>query len=328
LNSVRSNKKIVGLDSLRFFAFLAVFLFHTTNKLKYGYLGVDFFFVLSSFLLTFLAFKEIKYTGGFSKLNFFIRRAVRIFPLYYFIVFGALIVLPFIANQMGIQITLPDKKYLYWFLLPNYDYSDCIYALKFLWSIGVEEQFYLLFIALSFLFIRYFWVSLLILFSAYFIFMTLAESYQLNTFTNTLAHFSDFAVGMLTGYFYFNRRYKLKWVLPALIILTLTIIIFDFNEMFFHLFVSIWFALIILSYIKIAPDLNRFFLFKIPEYLGKYTYGLYVYSGFVITFGAIFLPVDNAALLISLELIITIIVAFFSYQLFEKRFLAYKKYFR
>ena len=76
-------RKIAGLNTLRFLAFLSIFLFHTEISFDYGYLGVDFFFVLSSFLLTFLAYKELDDTNTFSKKNFFMRRVLRIFPLYW-----------------------------------------------------------------------------------------------------------------------------------------------------------------------------------------------------------------------------------------------------
>ena len=78
-----NSSQIQGLNSLRFFAFLSVFTLHTTTWFTYGGLGVDFFFILSSFLLTYLALNEIETTGRFSRKNFFIRRALRIYPLYF-----------------------------------------------------------------------------------------------------------------------------------------------------------------------------------------------------------------------------------------------------
>ena len=133
--------KIKGLDTLRFFAFLSIFIFHATPHFEYGYFGVDFFFVLSSFLLTYLAYQEIDAKGFVSKWNFLGRRMLRIFPLYYLVLTASFIVLPI----LNYSVNLPENKLLYWLLLSNYETSDCLYSLKFLWSIGVEEQFYLIF---------------------------------------------------------------------------------------------------------------------------------------------------------------------------------------
>ncbi|MDG1475769.1 MAG: acyltransferase, partial [Vicingaceae bacterium] len=160
----KNTTKIAGLDSLRFFAFLSIFIFHSTELLPKGYLGVDFFFVLSSFLLTYLVFIELQQTNSFSRKKFFIRRSLRIFPLYFLVVIFSLIILPLLTNT---NITLPNNKYLYWLFLSNYDFSDSIFALKFLWSIAVEEQFYLIFILFGFLFRKHFWVFIGILISTY-----------------------------------------------------------------------------------------------------------------------------------------------------------------
>src|SRR5437868_2879263 len=93
-----------SLDGLRFFAFLLVFLHHSLldwtspNPLinffliaieKNGWLGVDLFFVLSGFLITTLLLKERSDNGNYSLKNFWIRRALRIWPLYYLaLIFG------------------------------------------------------------------------------------------------------------------------------------------------------------------------------------------------------------------------------------------------
>ncbi len=124
--------KIAGLNTLRFLAFLSIFFFHTEVSFSYGYLGVDFFFVLSSLLLTFLAFKEIEETGRFSKKKFFVRRALRIFPLYFLVVISSFLLLPVIAAHFNQTLSLPENKTLYYLLLSNYEESDSIYYLKFL----------------------------------------------------------------------------------------------------------------------------------------------------------------------------------------------------
>ena len=321
-------KKIKGLDSLRFFAFLSVFLFHTA-QMPYGFLGVDFFFVLSSFLLTYLAFKEIERTGGFSKRNFFMRRALRIFPLYYWVVFFSFIILPSVAAALGLRATLPENPYLYYFFLSNYEDSNCIFALLFLWSISVEEQFYLIFVICSALFKNHLWLFVLLLFVVYTIFMFVAEDYGFSTYSNTIAHFSNFMLGIMTGYAFFKKiNLPTKLLLPLLLIVLTLLFTLSLNDFIFKLLVAFCFAALILLFIKAAAYVENFSLFKLTEYLGEFSFGLYVYSGFAITFGLKYIKVENLYVLILLEFIILFALSFLSYHLYEKQFLKLKKYFR
>ena len=83
--------------------------------------------------------------------------------------------------------------------------SDSIFALKFLWSIAVEEQFYLIFILFGFLFRKHFWVFVSILIGVYIGFMIIANQLEMNTYTHTLTHFSNFAIGMSAAYVFYHN---------------------------------------------------------------------------------------------------------------------------
>src|SRR5580704_10177801 len=92
------------LDALRFFAFLAVFLFHfnrpvdlyvqhgiprvvaltATSLIQGGVFGVDLFFVLSAYLITELLIREKEVCGSLDVKGFYLRRILRIWPLYFF----------------------------------------------------------------------------------------------------------------------------------------------------------------------------------------------------------------------------------------------------
>jgi len=319
--------KIAGLNSLRFFAFLSIFVFHSTDFFSKGYLGVDFFFVLSSFLLTYLIFKELEQTNNFSKKKFFIRRSLRIFPLYFLVVIFSLIVLPLLSNITSTSITLPDNQLLYWIFLSNYESSNSIFALKFLWSIAVEEQFYLVFIVFGFLFRKHFWVFVGLLLSVYIGYMIIAQQLELSTYTNTLTHFANFATGMGSAYL-FHHKMVLNKILAFLFLLCFCILVFlDVSDIIFHPTISICFASATLLFIKISDNIKHFKAFKLTEYLGKYTYGLYIYSGFVLTFGTKFIPIENPFLTFSIQLILLLTLAILSYHLYEKFFLKLKKRF-
>ncbi len=157
-----------NLDGLRFFAFFAVFINHAfvclgyynrdkhfefirENFLKNGDIGVSFFFVLSGFLITYLLLKEKETAGKISITNFYIRRVLRIVPLYYLVVVLGLYIIPFAINQVPLNfpLNISTSQLNSWYYLTftgNFDYvyngvSNVI--LGVLWSVSVEEQFYL-----------------------------------------------------------------------------------------------------------------------------------------------------------------------------------------
>lgn len=319
--------QIAGFNTLRFFAFLAIFLFHTTKSFTFGKYGVDFFFVLSSFLLTYLAFREIDQKGSFSKQNFFLRRVLRIFPLYYLLLLFSFFLLPILATQYGKEIHLPEKKWLYWFFLSNYETTDCLFALKFFWSIAVEEQFYLLFLLLSFFFTRNMLVLTGLLLTVYFLFMIYARMHNLNTYSHTLAHFPNFTAGMAAGYLFWKRS-TISLYLLHLLVLTGIVCSVTNQEILFTLSLSVFFAVVILLTARFAPALATWIPFRITEKLGIYTYGLYVYSGFVITFSLEFPLSQNSFIQWLYTFLLLLLTAVISYHVYEIRFLQLKEKFR
>ncbi len=155
-----------ALDGLRGLAILLVLIFHETVMVPntafdraflhvayLGWCGVDLFFVLSGFLITGILF-DTKGTENFFR-NFYARRTLRIFPLYYAVVFFSLIILPAVG-QMGL---VPPEKFAnfgriegneiwYWLYLSNFSIANegrFLHAiLDISWSLAIEEQFYLL----------------------------------------------------------------------------------------------------------------------------------------------------------------------------------------
>ena len=319
--------KILGLNTLRFLSFLGIFIFHSTSIFEYGYLGVNFFFVLSSFLLTYLAFEEKDTSNSFSQFNFFVRRALRIFPLYYFIIIFSFFVLPIVSANFGEVPSLPQNKLLYWFLLSNYETTDCIFSLKFLWSIAVEEQFYLLFILLSFLLFRNVRLLTLLLMLCYFIFMFISYKYDIPTYSNTLTYLPCFSAGIFGGYLFYKKT-NFNFLPEFLFAFSLGCAFLLKYDIVFDISISILFLSVILIANKYSNYLKNLLVFKATEKLGTYTYGLYVYSGFVITLVSNHLLIENVILKFVTELTLVIIIAILSYHLFEKHFLKLKKYFR
>ena len=191
-------KRILGISTLRFFAFLMIFIFHSFPHFEFGYFGVDFFYLISSFLLTFLFFKEVDKNGKFNVIHFFFRRCLKIYPLYFWILIFSFFVLPLIVSNFDFIIKLPENQFYYWFFLSNYDHSEHIFALKLLWSISLEEQFYIVFIMLSFFFLKWFktlMLSLLLILIPFYIpFFDF-----LNLKSNLFNHLPFFIAGILLG---------------------------------------------------------------------------------------------------------------------------------
>ena len=147
-------KKIPQLDSVRGLAVLLVLL-HNTNQSpsRYlhwisdrGWMGVDLFFVLSGFLITGILLDAKKSEGYFK--NFYARRCLRIWPLYYALLLFMFVVVPVLRPAEGHAVFEPRSSpwwafpiFLQNFLLPIP--TQATGALGVTWSLAVEEQFYL-----------------------------------------------------------------------------------------------------------------------------------------------------------------------------------------
>ncbi|MEJ0081052.1 MAG: acyltransferase [Puia sp.] len=147
-NSYARLNYLPQLDSFRFFAVFLVIIYHwlpnnRINLIPNGYLGVTFFFVLSGFLISSnLLYQKRELDKGlisFSKAfkSFYIRRTLRIFPLYFLVIFLVFAIAP-----------LAFGGHLLWYLTytPNFlvfRMQGWPGMLSHFWSLGVEEQFYL-----------------------------------------------------------------------------------------------------------------------------------------------------------------------------------------
>jgi peptidoglycan/LPS O-acetylase OafA/YrhL len=156
---------IESLDGLRAMAALMVVLFHSPVRLfsfQFGWAGVNLFFILSGFLITRILLNTKEFSFRSYSANFYVRRSLRIFPLYFFYILLAVGLLFWLNRSMivpepGIAQGIHDFRsncpylltYTYNFqqvinFLHHRDYSSSL-AFGHLWSLSVEEQFYLVF---------------------------------------------------------------------------------------------------------------------------------------------------------------------------------------
>lgn len=368
------------LDGLRFFAFLLIFFCHFDDAGIYfpnssvlsrlfsflhsrGWVGVDLFFVLSAFLITKLLLLEYKENNSISLRAFWIRRILRIWPLYYLMLCICFIILPLLGilsvPKFG-SVAYDDfaRKHLLAHLFFLGNFSTGFYKLTkvvkvknipigHLWTVGLEEQFYILWpIAFVYLLGKgkkaiYRTLFLLLCFTISFRWFLTYHSVHPMIWTNTFSRLDPFIFGIILAIYRDNHPGKSKWSILEFIIG----LMFILSTMFLknigaqsksvvveYPMIAIGFALIIDSSIP-QGAINGFFSNKVFVWLGKISYGLYIYhiigirAGYDIS-NYLFGPCDKfhiwlEQLFISLGL--TILAATISYYYFERIFLKIKK---
>jgi peptidoglycan/LPS O-acetylase OafA/YrhL len=153
-----------GLDGIRALAIIGVLLYHADLEwFPGGFLGVDVFFVLSGFLITTLILEEYERSGTVNFRRFYIRRAQRLLPALFFMLlaFGAIVAIFYrdAARAFGTD-AVSALFYVtnWWYIVADQSYFEFIgrpALLKHLWSLAVEEQFYLVWPAIAFVLMRW-----------------------------------------------------------------------------------------------------------------------------------------------------------------------------
>ena len=352
-----------NLNAIRFIAALLVIIFHT-EKFKLflnvpdysgnrvvsiiGSLGVVLFFVLSGFLISFLLFKEQEITKTISIKDFYIRRILRIWPLYFLIVILALFIIPFINfftitgfERNIVYDNLIYKLLLYVFFLPNMVlalFAFIPYASQ-LWSIGAEEQFYLVWPFLNkkinnkwLLLSGVIFIYLIIKFYVPFfipsgvyrdVFVQFWESMPIDCmaigglFALIIYETSPFT--LFIRKILFNKLFQ--WII---LILTVSLIYLGIHFPYFQYEVySVLFGILICNF---AANKNRIFSMEnsTTNFLGKISYGLYMFHPIAIVFSIKLLRKFHLLsnyILYPVILILVIVMSALSYEFFEKKFL-------
>lgn len=351
-----------NLNGLRFIAALMVIISHIElNKSLFGYengfheikylgkLGVSLFFVLSGFLITFLLLQE---KNEHKKINFkffYFRRILRIWPLYFMIVILSLFVLPHLGmfNIPNLKLEYANNaEFIKILILFLFFLSNVLIVIKLIpfatqtWSIGTEEQFYLiwpLLISKTNHLKRYF-LGIILLYNLVLIFMYNSaldhimyiklirgyiETIQLDSLT----------FGALGAYFLFYKNKVIdvitnNYIFCLSILLLIISLIFDFQIIYFKTSLNaVFFIIIILNLVhntNIARLLENRFFFK----MGEISYGLYMYHQIVIVFFIncfIRLNFFSNSVLYIFTFAGTILVSHLSYKFFEKPFILKKE---
>ena len=366
-----------GLNGLRFIAAFLVLIHHIEglkaqfNLISYrheffpqlmGTTAVTVFFVLSGFLITYLLLTEKRDYSTISIKQFYMRRILRIWPLYFLIILSGFFLFPeigFLAKHKftsSIPTDFGEKFALYMLILPNIAvafYPRVPYIAQS-WSIGVEEQFYLIWPILMKYVKRY--LPLMLGIVALMVFLKLFGNYYVDSLKGTgrwakadatfrllrMTRISCMAIGGIGAYIlFFNKERILRFIYRKevqLITYLGVIVIFAKGYRIYNLEHEIYSVLFIIMIMNIASNPNSLLKLenKVFDFLGKISYGIYMYHPVAIAttiyllkkvmeskFGDLY---SNAILYICCSLL-TIFLSTISYYLFEKRFLKLKKAF-
>ncbi|MDH5597856.1 MAG: acyltransferase [Cyclobacteriaceae bacterium] len=360
------------MDGLRFLCFLSVFFYHSFHTnfgdikssglyrfLKWeifgnGNLGVNFFFVLSGFLITYLLIQEKKLNGQIALKKFWIRRILRIWPLFFFCVIFGFYLFPLLKSFFG-QVPNETASIGYYLtFLNNFDMMNKglpdSSVLGVLWSIAIEEQFYLIWPVILYLLpIKNYWIAFVSIILSSLIFRAVFESPSFHEI-HTLSCIGDMAMGAFGAWLISEKptikekiiNLKSGYIL-LLYLVSLGIFLFRDEILYSNYYIRIFersiiafvFLLIILEQNYAKNSLIKLSKFKTLTKLGIISYGLYClhFIGILITTTLTDLVGLNTKighvliLETGLALTITIIIAFISYRFYETPFLKLKKRF-
>ncbi len=318
---------------------------HTAVEAK---LGVILFFVLSGFLITYLLLVEEKQEGSISIKDFYLRRVYRIWPLYFLIIILTLFVIPHIPffelthlDSSAVFANLGMVSLLCFIILPNVvitSFGIVPYGNQ-AWSIGSEEQFYLLWPWLM-KFIRNKWLLIISTIVIYHLVRFGLNKMELEGFMRGFRGFWNtfnvdcMAVGAGFALIHFKGNtwlHKLCSHLSIQILAWLTLLLIIFKSMWFGFFHYQVFALLF-GVIIFNLATNKASIIKLEfaplSYLGKISYGLYMYHPIAIVLAIkLMLAIGgiNNWILYPLALAFTIFIAALSYRYFETPFMRLKK---
>ncbi|MFL5741795.1 MAG: acyltransferase family protein [Flavisolibacter sp.] len=355
----RKRPHIPALDGLRGVANIMVVFYHNFPILYpylfFSWLAMDIFFVMSGYLITDILIKTIG-TRHFMR-NFYARRLLRVFPLYFLSLVILLLILPLLLRfSFPIDYFISNQVYFWtflqnWLLIfhphPNESY------LNHLWSMAVEEQFYLLW-PLVFVLVR----NAKILFTILLLLLIGIITIRFVLWTQHipgLDYFSLFSFTRIDG-ICIGCMVALLQLLNANFIgrnLAFIVVCFAAANFIFYLFnrhhadsfpyvligystFSMLFGLIVYDLVnRRTRILEIIFSFSLLRFVGMISYGAYVFhwpvfllmSPWLRQWSSNHLPISAELFASIVATLVSYGLGFLSYELIEKRFLRLKKYF-
>lgn len=298
------------------------------------------FFTLSGFLITYLLLVEKKESGDINSKNFYLRRILRIWPVYFICLVFGFVVIPilysnfswFFIGQHTYNKLIDNIEYGWNLILNIFFLSNCV-TLRFPgvvgasqnWSVSVEEQFYLFWpwvVKWANRFFIHVMVGIIVVIG---LLPTLFRKFPFLLHNNLFeafikSFFIDYmAVGALAAYAYLKYPHQIKWFIrnPFFLLSGLVLMIFHLQFSGIHFLRAISFAIVILASIEWKLSIRPL------DYLGKISYGLYMYHPMVMylifaLFTNLKLPYSWINLFVYLGVISgTLLVSLCSYKFIE-----------
>jgi peptidoglycan/LPS O-acetylase OafA/YrhL len=348
-----------ALDGLRGLAIVLIILYHNFDFIsifRSGWIGLDLFFVLSGFLITGILLKQ---RGSRHFLgNFYARRALRILPIYYLSLILFLFILPKIVSySFNPKYFIRNQKW-FWFEIQNWLFI--LYPggnnnfLNHFWSLALEEQFYLISPLIILLIkpiqkiISFLLILLLILLVSRLLTWLLQFDNISYADLYTFTRIDGLCVGSILAVFKYqgNTEMGKRNKFLILILFILIFIALPFIKVFYNsripylaccLFpaVALFWGLIVWTSINPENFLFKIFNSRVLIYLGKISYGVYIFhwpitwlfnSGLLV-FPGLYNSMTANLFKSVISTSVAIILAIISYYTYERFFLGLKKYF-
>ncbi len=341
-----------NVENIRKPNLLGKFFTQFINNLGFG---VDIFFLISGFLITYILLKEKETFGTIAIKKFMVRRSLRIWPLYYIIVIFAPFLITF-SNYIKPHwmAPTPAPNYLpYYFFLGNFDIISTgkwMFPFAHFWSICVEEHFYFVWPFILALvpnrhLIKVFVTIIIVsMVSRGYYFTYDPSNSGANIYLNTICKVDVIIIGAIIAYIHYRKPISLntpKYLRILLLIgfigLISNVSIYVAGNLFQvlikkYLFV-IWVGFLMLNFMFNKQPIFTLKKMKVLNYLGKISFGIYIYHNILLS-----LITDNILARYGSERITflrffiiyigaTVLMAVISWELFEKQILKLKKRF-
>ena len=350
---------LVQLDGLRFIAVTLVMVDHwlgETNIIPIGYFGVNMFFVLSGFLITRILItskqrdQELKRGPAHSLKAFYIRRSLRIFPIYYITIL-VLAAINFQAVRMSFWWLVTYTQNI-WIVV----HKTWLGAIDHLWSLAVEEQYYIFFPFLVLItprrYLPHLLFGLIALAIGLRLIFYLNHSLWIYQFVLTPTCMDAFGMGGILAYLFvfnqdrFNRLVRNNYLLWGSFLLLLVNVYFmeQFllgtrrltSDVLARFFMSLFSAFMIgRAIVGFGQPMKWLLQNKVTVYLGQISYGLYLFHNLVYNYyhtqptyptlrvwnkAAALFPVLTSTPLLQLSYfyVLTVLVAAISWHFIEK----------
>lgn len=347
------------LDALRFCAFLAVFFFHAVPSSFTGHaapvlqavrnalaFGVPVFFLLSAYLITKLLLLERARTGSIAMRSFYARRVLRIWPLYLVFLFAM-----WVLGRAGVFQPVENGR-----LAASLLFAGNWYVARFgfaagptlpLWTISLEEQFYLLWPTLARTSVRTLrvgtWAVLVLAITASAVLSLTSANPVLALWVSSLVQFQFFALGSLLAQCFVRGLPRFGWLARTVLLvaglgllllaagpLRVNTVGVPLGPVGMVLGFEVMAAGVVLVFLSVlGAGAQGLWVPRPLAYLGKISYGLYVFHVMALELGKRLsdrLGVHGGLRTVS-ALLLTIALAMLSYRWLERPFLLLKERF-